>query len=154
MREMGEAFEQEWKKAAEAIGLEDLPEKTANRFKSWLAEASKGSDPARKWRRAALICSAVLLALAALPASGKRATIEDQIHRLRIQAEIMRARANQQVKKKKDEWNEVRDKVMERGQELKNLAIETGEGMKTDVMSFRKRLAEAYHHLGELLSKH
>lgn len=153
LRKSGELFEADWKKAAKALSKEDLPPLKANDFNSWLS-AGKTTDARRRWRRAAVIVSGILLALAALPPSRRRAAFEDQLHRLRIQAEILRDRAGEQMEKRRRSWRAVRDQISRQSRELQDLARETGDGMKTDASAFRKRISAAYHQLGEILSKH
>lgn len=154
LRKSGELFEADWKKAAKTLSKEDLPPLKANSFDSWLSSAGKTTDARRRWRRAAVIVSGILLTLAALPPSRRRAAFEDQLHRLRIQAEILRDRAGEQLEKRRRSWRAVRDQINSQSRELRDLARETGEGMKTDASAFRKRISEAYHQLGEILSKH
>lgn len=154
LHKSGEHFETDWKKTMKAVSGEDLPPKAMKRFMSWLSEAGKSGDARRRWRRAAIIVSGILLALAALPPSRRRASFEDQLHRLRIQAEILRDRAGEQMVKRRRSWRAVRDQISQQSRELRDLARETGEGMKTDASAFRKRITEAYHQLGEILSKH
>ena len=154
LQKSGDQFEADWKKAAKSLSQENIPPSAVKRFTSWLSEASRSTDARRKWRRAALIVSGLLLALAALPPSRKTAAFEDQLHRLRIQAEILRARAGERLERRRKAWQAVRDKLSKQSRELRELARDTGEGMKTDASSFRQRISEAYHQLGEILSKH
>lgn len=154
LKKSGELFEADWRMAAKTVSKEDLPPLNAKRFSSWLSEAAKTTDAQRKWRRAAVIVSGVLLALAALPPSRRRAAFEDQLHRLRIQAEILRDRTDEKLEKRRKAWRALRDKINQQSREIGELAKATKDGLKTDASVFRKRISDAYQKLGDILNKH